>query len=65
MGKRQHAKGKKRPRGWHRGGKNGNGHRLASLLDRWPDLGVDPDPELSRPKPAHRVTGGKWKGDAL
>lgn len=34
MAKRQHSKGKKRPRGWHRGFHGGNGFRVARILKR-------------------------------
>lgn len=57
MGRRQKAKGKKRPKSWHRSGGRGRGRRLAMQLERWPDLGVDADPELGRPVPFREVRG--------
>jgi hypothetical protein len=34
VSKRQHSKGKKRPRGWHNRGFKGNGQRVWRILSR-------------------------------
>ena len=62
MGKRQHHKGLKRPRHWHRG--KGEARRWAHL--RLPDLETGADP-TGQPVANHlqRRTGKQQRGDAL
>lgn len=63
MGKRQHHKGKKRPKTWHRGRTEvARWRRVADL----PDLGSGADPTSGAPTPLRRQHPGRAaRGDAL
>lgn len=51
MAKRQHHKGKKRPRSWHRGEVEARHWRGLAL----PDLATGADPTAGEPTPVHRA----------
>lgn len=62
MSKRQHHRGKKRPKNWHRG--KTEGRRWAR--NELPDLGTGADPTSGAPTPLRRKHPGRaGRGDAL
>lgn len=63
MGKRQHHKGMKRPRSWHRGQTEARHWRRLDL----PDLRTGADPTTGEPTPVHRQrrTGKQQRGEAV
>lgn len=60
MSRRQHFKGKKRMKGWHRGRTEAGRWARTQL----PDVGSGADPTTGTPAPLRR-TGGRNRGDAL
>lgn len=63
MSKRQHHRGKKRPKSWHRG--KGEARHWDAQRDL-PDLGTGADPTSGQPTPLRRnQPGGRIHGDAI
>lgn len=61
MSKRQHHRGKKRPKAWHRGRTEARQWQRHGDL---PDLGTGADPTTGAPSPRRR-SGRQKPGDAL
>jgi len=61
--RRQHHKGRKRLKSWHRGQVEATRWRRILL----PDLGTGADPTAGAPRPIHqsRRTGKQQRGDAI
>jgi hypothetical protein len=53
--RRQHGKGSKRPKHWHRG--HGEARRWADIEHGWPELDTDADPVPAAPVPLRRDSG--------
>jgi hypothetical protein len=60
---RQHGKGGKRLKRWHRG--KGEARRWRDIERTMPDLGTGAAPEdAAPPQVAHRGPGKRWRGEA-
>lgn len=62
MSRRQHHRGKKRPKHWHRGHNEARQWKRTEL----PDLGTGADPTSGAPRPLRRKqSGGRVHGDSI